>query len=249
MIGSPLAPGLVLVGLVFLPGCDGHRTEIKDESWATPPPSPSNPPPPEDASQATLAQVDLSQVCVESGRIDPGEGGKLSLRTAGVRAVCANTLGAAVDIAFTYRGPSKETAPLASGELRRQIGLKLRAQDTCNLVYVTWHVAPTTGIHVSVKLNPGQKTHAECADRGYRNVLPTSKRDVAPIQVGERHTLAARIDGSTLRVAVDGAPAWEGTLPPEAFTIDGPVGIRSDNGEFDVELRAAPGKGHACPPR
>ena len=29
---------------------------------------------------------------------------------------------------------ASDSEPLASGEFRRQIGLKLRAQDTCNLV-------------------------------------------------------------------------------------------------------------------
>jgi hypothetical protein len=42
-----------------------------------------------------------------------------------------------------------------------------------------------------------------------------------------------------LRVEVDGALAWRGTLPAEAFAFDGPVGIRTDNGRFAVDLRVA----------
>jgi hypothetical protein len=140
-------------------------------------------------------------------------------------------------IAFTYRGPTRSAEPLASGELRRQIGLKLRARDTCNVVYAMWHIEPTGGVFVSVKSNPGKATHAECGDGGYINLQPGTRGDVPAIRPGEHHTLAARIDAGMLRVTADGALAWEGALPPEAFAFDGPIGIRSDNGEFDVELR------------
>jgi hypothetical protein len=37
----------------------------------------------------------------------------------------------------------------------------------------------------------------------------------------------------------DGALAWEGRLPPRR-SFDGPVGIRSDNGDFDAELWVLP---------
>jgi hypothetical protein len=36
----------------------------------------------------------------------------------------------------------------------------------------------------------------------------------------------------------DGVTSWQGQLPDAVFTFDGPVGVRSDNGDFDVELRA-----------
>jgi hypothetical protein len=35
---------------------------------------------------------------------------------------------------------------------------------------------------------------------------------------------------------------WSGTLSKEAFGFDGPVGMRSDNGEFDFELRIPDGE-------
>ncbi len=237
-----IAGRVALLGLLLLLGCEGRRAESAKTELSSSPVAASerggNPP--------ALDRIDPSRICVESGRVDPATGGLLAVRTAGMRAYASSTQGDAVELAFTYRGPSQESAPLASGELRRQIGLKLRARDTCNVVYVTWHVAPTSGIHASVKSNPGKSTHAECGDRGYINLKPSWTRDVPAIQPGERHTLAARIEGRTLRVSVDGAPAWEGALPAEAFLFDGPVGIRSDNGEFDLDLRAAAGRGQ-CP--
>jgi hypothetical protein len=157
-----------------------------------------------------------------------------------VRAVVAGSSGSAAGMQFIYRGPSRGTAPLASGELRRQIGLKLRAQDTCNVVYVMWRIAPTSGIHVQVKSNPGrQKRHEECRDRGYQTIRPESRRPVPDVRPGESHSLDGFIDGGRLRVLADGVLAWEGTLPDEALDFTGPAGLRSDNGEFEVEFRAS----------
>jgi hypothetical protein len=137
-----------------------------------------------------------------------------------------------------YQGPTHGDAPLASGELRRQIGLKLRARDGCNVVYVMWHIEPSPGIVVSVKSNPGQSRHAECGDRGYSFLEPTSSKPVAPIAPGQSHVLATEIRGRVLLVKTDGQQSWQGELPPAALEFDGPVGVRSDNGEFSVELRA-----------
>jgi hypothetical protein len=43
-----------------------------------------------------------------------------------------------VTVKFTYLGPTQEVSRLGNGEVRSQFGIKLRAQDTCNIVY---HVA------------------------------------------------------------------------------------------------------------
>ena len=127
-------------------------------------------------------------------------------------------------------------APLANGEVRRQLGLKLRAHDTCNVVYVMWHVEPTPGIYVSVKHNLGQSTHSECGDHGYTNLKPEVSAPVAALHEGEQHSLRAWIEGSRLIVSADGAVVWKGQLPSETWTFDGPVGLRSDNAIFDVRL-------------
>jgi hypothetical protein len=183
--------------------------------------------------------VDASNLRMECGRLDPDHGPRLAIRSACTRAVVGVRPRAGAALSFSYRGPSRTTEPLASGELRRQIGLKLRAQNTCNVVYVMWHVAPTIGVHVSIKSNPNQRAHSECGDRGYIN-LPGPSVPIPAIHEGESHTLEARIDGEILRVNADGALVWQGHLPPEAFAFNGPVGIRSDNGDFDAELRVLP---------
>jgi hypothetical protein len=186
--------------------------------------------------------VNLSELrneCEPFGSRSMGAADVLQLRSACIRALVGDKPRSSVAISFRYLGPSQKEEPLASGELRRQIGLKLRAHDTCNVIYVMWHVVPDSGVHVSVKSNPGLTDHASCGDRGYIN-LPSLAARVPIVRPGEPHTLSARVDGQRLRVFADGDVAWDGILPSAAFAVDGPVGIRSDNGDFDVELRASP---------
>jgi hypothetical protein len=189
-----------------------------------------------------LAPITPSQLCTESGRVEVRDGNTLHVDSGGMRGVVAGDRSDVAEVSFTYRGPSRETTPLASGELRRQLGLKLRAKDTCNVVYVTWHVEPTPGIFVSVKFNPTASTHTECGAGGYINITPKTAAPVPIVRPNEPHTLRAEIDGSTLRVTADGTIVWTGTLPPEAASFVGPAGVRSDNGAYDFELRV-PGGG------
>ena len=185
----------------------------------------------------------VAHLCVTAGRIETLGPGRFRVDVGGMRgsaAVDATDMKRdAAELTFTYRGPSATTVPLASGEPRRQIGLKLRAQDTCNVVYVMWHLEPSAGIFVSVKRNPGASTHGECGDKGYLNLQPRSVSAAAPVHVGEVHTLRAELRGDLLTVWADGPLVWEAPLPSVAREIAGPVGIRSDNGAFDFELRVA----------
>jgi hypothetical protein len=194
-----------------------------------------------DPGPQALAPVDPADLKLTSGTLVKKSATTFSVEDPSFRAELDAAPRSSAEIAFVYRGPTRQNAPLASGELRRQIGLKLRAKDTCNVVYVMWHIEPSRGIEVSVKSNPGQKTHEECSDRGYTFIKPTwVGGELGGIQAGSRHTLAATIAGATLRVVADGRPAWAGDLPPQAFGFNGPVGVRSDNGIFDVELKASP---------
>jgi hypothetical protein len=62
-------------------------------------------------------------------------------------------------------GLSQVSKALASGELRRQIGRKLQATDSCNLIYVMWHIEPDTRVTVSIKQNPALHAHDQCGVR------------------------------------------------------------------------------------
>jgi hypothetical protein len=195
-----------------------------------------------------LEAVPAPALCFTDGRLAMPADPRLHIDLGGTRAVIAGDRSRSAELAFTYEGASKTTTPLANGELRRQIGLKLRAQDTCNVVYVMWAISPKPGVFVSVKRNPGQSKHKECLEHGYESPVPEIRAEAAQVEPGVPHVLRADMDGDSLRVTADGVVAWSGRLPREAFVFDGGVGFRSDNGKFDFELRVPDGS-HAsiCP--
>lgn len=190
-------------------------------------------PPPRATGLSLIGRGELS---VAAGELRTSADGALHVDCDGLRVDVGRASRSEIELRFAYLGPTEHTQPLASGELRRQIGVRLRAQDTCNLVYVMWHIEPTPGIYVSVKHNPGLHTHAACGDRGYTNVPPTWSQTPAPIVAGAWHTLRARLHGRVLEVHADDRATWRAELPSAAFAFDGPVGMRTDNGRFDVQL-------------
>ena len=156
-----------------------------------------------------------------------------------MRAVLKYQTRQSVTLKFTYLGATQEVSRLGSGEIRSQFGIKLRALDQCNLVYVMWHFAPDQKIAVSIKRNPGQSTHEECLDRGYiNNIKPRTSAPAPPIRVDQPHVLSATMNGSNLTVTADGVPVWAGDLGPIALQFDGPVGLRSDNAHLVFEFLA-----------
>ena len=188
---------------------------------------------------AALTRISLDDLHVTNGVVTALRNGALAIDTPSSRAVVrtAPVSGAdqAAEIRFRYVGPSKADKPLASGELRRQIGLKLRAADSCNVVYVMWHIAPDSRIAVSVKRNAGH-SHAQCGARGYQSIAPQLQSAPRPIRIGEVHTLRADLRGRTLTVTADGELVWQGTLTSQPPA--GPPGFRTDNARFVLEYFA-----------
>ncbi|HEY1481480.1 MAG TPA: hypothetical protein VGF19_02045, partial [Candidatus Acidoferrum sp.] len=143
-----------------------------------------------------------------------------------------------VEARFTYLGSTGNEARLGSGELRRQFGLKLHAEDACNLVYAMWRIEPESRLVVSIKSNPGQHTSAECANRGYKNIKPAHSSPVPSLSEGQAHSLHAAMQGQDLKVYVDDRLVWQGLLNTETAGLQGPVGIRSDNARLELQLFA-----------
>jgi hypothetical protein len=183
----------------------------------------------------SLSPVPREALCVTTGAIETRDH-HLLIEASEVRAVAAAGRARTVEARVRYLGPSVTTTPLASGEIRRQFGLKLRAANTCNVVYVMWHVEPDAQVAVSVKSNPGMTTHAQCDAHGYRTPRPRRRAEPPPLRPGLSRVLRADLDGSELTVRVDGVVVWQGDLGPEALAFDGPVGVRSDNGSFEFDL-------------
>ena len=188
----------------------------------------------------------ISTVCVTRGALLPG--GKVDSPT--FRAVAPGTSGDDVGIDFVYEGRSTDVRALASGQIRRQIGLKLRAADGCNLVYVMWRLDPRPRIEVSTKLNPGSRTHSQCGTRGYQKITPGHETRIPPLVSGDGHWMYAQIVRDDLYAWIDGQLVWRGRLPQEARDIVGPSGIRSDNLAYSIRtLWATPGRTSAGVPR
>ena len=203
---------------------------------------------------ASFSRVDPRDLCVTNGAISIDPDGRIAIDTASSRAVLRLASMQAAEIRFRYLGPTAESKPLASGEMRRQAGLKLRAQDTCNLLYVMWHFEPDSRIGVSIKRNRGMHTHAECDAHGYTNIKPLHEVAVDRVVPGQSHTLRAELNGTALRVFADNRLAWEGDVGTTVNEFDGPVGLRTDNARivFDYFARgvmagAKPAPCHASP--
>src|SRR5262249_40396283 len=160
---------------------------------------------------------------------------------------------AEAELELIYLGPTAELAPLGSGELRRQIGLKLRAQDSCNVLYVMWQIEPRAHLVASVKQNPGQHIHSQCLTNGYRNISPDRATTSLPVlRPGTSHTLRAELDGPSLRVQIDGAEGWTFNVGKEIGAIHGSAGLRTDNAAIVFQLSAplgavGLGASHGCP--
>jgi hypothetical protein len=174
-------------------------------------------------------KAQLSDFDVTDGKIEKARGDRLMVSAKEMRATLRSSGPQKVAMHFTYLGPTSEVSHLGSGEVRHQFGIKLKAQDTCNLVYVMWNF-DAQKIAVSVKLNPGQRIHEECLDRGYINdIKPRVKAPPPALHVDEPHSLSAELEGQELTARADDAVVWQGTLPPVVLKFTGPVGMRSDN--------------------
>jgi len=186
-----------------------------------------------------LSAIPRSELCITEGAIEEQSGGRLSISVPKMRAYVNHATPQDLEARFTYLGSTGNEARLGSGELRRQFGLKLRAVDACNLVYVMWRIEPQSRLVVSLKSNPGQHTSAECGNRGYTNIKPARSSPVPFLSEGQSHTLHAVMEGPALRVFADERLVWEGNLGNEAARLEGPVGIRSDNARLELQLLAA----------
>ena len=178
-----------------------------------------------------------SSLRLTEGRARPS-GGRVVITEPSARGIAPASTGDAAALDIAYLGPSTEIVALASGDVRTQLGLKLRAQDSCNVIYVMWRIAPVSEIVVQLKRNPQATTHAVCGAGGYDRVRPGHHSTPPALVPGTSHVLSAAIDGDDLAVWADQALVWRGTLPPEACALAGPAGFRTDNVRAELALHA-----------
>ncbi len=195
---------------------------------------------PDEASAPAWLQADLDALCVTNGNVSKGPESWLAIETPSSRATVRGMMPSedqTAEARFRYLGPSQAEKPLASGTLQRQIGMKLQAQDTCNAVYVMWHIEPDTRLMVSIKRNPKMDSQAACGAGGYAFMKPQLRADPPPIRAGETNTLRVELRGLDLVVTANDKVAWRGTLTGPLPT--GPVGFQTDNGRFLVSYQFA----------
>lgn len=183
--------------------------------------------PPQKAKRIAPVQAAL---CVTTGVAKIGT----AIDKPAMRAVAKGTDGEAASMTFTFNGETQAQKKLASGDLRRQLGLKLRAENGCNLIYVMWRLDPKPMLYAQVKRNPGAKDHKACGTNGYKKIKASEDRTPPPLTVGTKYTLRAEIEDDVLAVYVDDTLYWRGNLPEEAHDLRGPAGIRSDNLAFEL---------------
>jgi hypothetical protein len=206
---------------------------------------------PHPCGAAALNAVATSDLCVTEGSIELAPDQKLAVKVPKLRAYVNQPPAEAAEIRFTYLGATSSEARLGSGESRRQFGLKLRAADACNLVYIMWRIEPKSVLVVSVKRNPGEHASAECGNHGYRNLKPRYSAPIPTLSSGQSHRLRASLQGDELTAAVDDRTVWQGALGPAAQGLHGPAGLRSDNAQLLFELAvntaaASAGSAPAC---
>jgi hypothetical protein len=183
-------------------------------------------------------RVGRDELCVTAGTIGL-DASRLAIDEPTVRANMRDARYRAAELRFAYLGPGSQERALASGLLRRQIGLKLRAQDTCNVVYAMWHIEPNSRIAVSIKRNPGKHRHAECGVYGYITISPETATAVPAVSPGSSHTLRAGLNEDTIEVDADGVRVFSARIDRANLDFDGPVGLRTDNGRFTFDFLVA----------
>lgn len=169
-----------------------------------------------------------ADVCVTEGSLR-ASGTELVVEHAGMRAVFLGSDPDHVELEFVYLGTTADVSRLASGRVAHQFGLKLRALDSCNVVYVMWAADREPGLEVSIKSNPGKRLNAQCGVQGYRRLAATESTPLPLLEPGARHRLEAGIDADVLSVRVDGKLVWKGPVPPGGPAAGSHPGLRSDN--------------------
>ncbi|WP_147446777.1 hypothetical protein [Corallococcus sp. CA047B] len=235
-----LASSAVLIlwaGVLLLShgACSGSRDSVMKPIVASAPPT-ALPPPTEDLEPIPLERLHVTQGKVLEAQKAALGGTRFDIEVPRQRAVSPETTGDDIGLRFSWLGVTDPVIPLASGDLREQVGLKLRAMDGCNVIYAMWRIAPSAGIVVNFKRNPDDHESGECGNAGYTTVQPRFMEPLDRLAQGEPHMMRARIDADVLTVYVDGKRVWEGVLPPDALLLEGPAGMRTDNARVRFEL-------------
>ena len=145
-LGAPLLATALLVLLAA--ACRGRADTPHSEKPAPQRSAPSAP-------ALELRPLARTDVCATLGAARPSPTALFEVRDPKLRATFSGTSGRGAELEFRYLGGTERTATLRSGRERRQLGLELAAQNTCNLVYVMWRLAPKPGLELVSQIVSG----------------------------------------------------------------------------------------------
>jgi hypothetical protein len=183
------------------------------------------------------------ELCITLGQsreVDGLANGHAVIDSAKARGVVLGSRGDAIELEFVYLGATSEQSALRSGEIRRQLGVKLHAADSCNVVYAMWRLAPGSSMHVSVKRNERAHRHEDCGTDGYETLKPLRTKAMPVPEIGRQYRLRAAMEGDNLLVWLDGEEVWAGEFENVSSLLDGPAGFRTDNAALEIVRIDAP---------
>ena len=136
-----------------------------------------------------------------------------------------------LELTVKYLGPTTVKSPNADGSIQEQVGMKLRSQDNCNLVYVMRRINPNPSVSVSIKSNPGVST--TCGDKGY---LMVKSIPVLPPALNSTFVISAQFDkdDEIMTLKLDGRVLWMGDVPS---VNKGTAGVRTDNAKIQFSIK------------
>ena len=111
-----------------------------------------------------------------------------------------------------------------------------------------WMQEPNPSIRVSAKRNPGKDESDECGPNGYTSLADIYKAPI-PARDHRRRTLTVHtqrvgdsyVGGLIMYVFAQGELVWSGFLPHSIVAgLDGPIGVRSDSGNYSFKLEREP---------
>lgn len=180
-------------------------------------------------SLSLLSFASTAQLVVTNGKIMPLA--IYEVETPSSRADVLDHSPNNLELTVKYLGPTTIKSPNADGSVQEQVGMKLRSQDGCNVVYVMRRINPNSSISVSIKSNPGVST--TCGDKGY---LMVKSIPVLPPALNSTFVIGAVFDkeDEIMTLKLDGKVLWVGDVPS---VNKGTAGIRTDNAKIQFSFK------------
>ncbi len=204
-------------------------------------------------------EIDRAALLVTTGEVNQKDG-YLEIEHPKVRGTEKTDPHYSARLQFRFNGKTSEEEPLKSGQIPEQFGFKLRAKNSCNVLYVMWRFRESTQngpeqVVVSHKRNPGLSHNWSwwifngCSTRGYTvyRKAEQSEEDYGfPTALDRKiHLLEADLFyveglGYPIVVHADDLMVASTVIPTDSLMgLNGPVGIRSDNAVLDFNLWSA----------